>query len=156
MIKLDEKDKKIVETLSKNGRAHVSEIAKKTGIPRDSVNYRLQRLRKSGAIRYFATIMDPAKMGYPVFAYVNITIKDFSLNERKRFESFLINHPKVVYGVRISGKYHYTIAIASHNLEHFDAILGMILDNFSNFIKDYDSSAIIDEFKYDTYSGLIE
>ena len=45
-IKLDSKDKKILELLYKNSRTPVSEIARKTGIPKDSVLYRVKRLEK--------------------------------------------------------------------------------------------------------------
>ena len=44
-MKLDKKDKAIIKALEEDGRALIRDIAKKTGIPRDSVNYRIKKLR---------------------------------------------------------------------------------------------------------------
>ena len=44
--KLDAKDKKIISALMENARYSIAEIAKKTGLRRDSVIYRIKKLAK--------------------------------------------------------------------------------------------------------------
>ena len=153
---LDYKDKKIIEALRKDGRAQIKTISKLTGIQRDSVHYRLKKMLSSGVIKHIIPIMDPAKMGYPVYIFVNMVIKDFRKESRQRFEAHLKEHPYVTYSARISGKYHYIFSIAAKTLEQFDDTLGEILNRFPDFVKDYDASTIIEEFKTDTFTGLIE
>ena len=46
-VKLDSKDKKILEQLQKNARLSIAEIAKNTKLPRDVVVYRIKKLEKN-------------------------------------------------------------------------------------------------------------
>ena len=155
-MKLDKKDKKILEILNKDGRAPVSTISRKTGIPRDSVNYRLQRLIKSGIIKFFHTVIDPIKLGYPIFTYVNIILQNFDEENEKRFYSYLNGHPNIIYVAKTTGKWDCTIAVSAKSLEHFDEIMRGIRKEFSPMIKDFDTASIIDECKYDYMVGLID
>jgi len=50
-VKLDSKDKKIIEQLQKNCRQTIAEIAKVTKLPRDVVVYRIKKLEQSKIIR---------------------------------------------------------------------------------------------------------
>lgn len=64
IIKLDLKDRKILYELDKNSRQSNSEIAKKVGLNKNTVNYKINRMIQEGVISgYYATI-DSSKMGY--------------------------------------------------------------------------------------------
>ena len=52
-VKLDQKDKKILSLLDHDARLTVAEISRKTGIQRDSVLYRINRMKKMRVIRFF-------------------------------------------------------------------------------------------------------
>ena len=69
-VKLDSKDKKIIEQLQKNARQSIAEIAKKTRLPRDVVVYRIKKLEKTKVIRSHHTFLDHQKLGYPLYVYV--------------------------------------------------------------------------------------
>lgn len=156
MEKLDQKDKKILEVINNNGRASVTEIARKTRIPRDSVHYRLQRLIKSKVIRFFHTAIDHRKLGYPIFTFVNFVLYNFNEETEKRFYNYLINLKKVIYVTKTTGKWDCTIAIAAKDLEQFDSVLRGIRKRFSSIIKDFETASIIKEIKYDYMVDLIE
>ncbi len=156
MIKLDKKDKRILEVLNINARASVSEIARKTGIPRDSVNYRLQRLIKSKVIKSFHTVLDPLMLGYPIFSYVDFVLHHFNEQEENKFYSYLRSNPNIIYVAKSAGKWDCTIAVCAKSLEHFDEILKDIRRKFSDIVKEFDSASIIKEIKYDDMVGLID
>lgn len=155
-MKLDTKDRKILELLNNSGRASVSDISRKTGIPRDSVNYRLQKLIKSKIIKFFHTVLDPLKLGYPVFTYVNFNLHNFDEEKENRFYNYLSRHPNIIYVAKTTGKWDCMITISSKNLEHFDEVLKDIRKNFSDIIKEFDTTSIIKEYKYDYMIGLIK
>src|SRR3989344_3161692 len=130
-IKLDSKDKKILELLYKNSRTPVSEIARKTGIPKDSVLYRVKRLEKLKAVTYI-TIINPVFIG------------------------FITTHPNIIYSAKTSGRYDYTIAISAKSLKHFDEIMKLLRTKFSDIIKDFETVDILEEYKYDYMVDLID
>ena len=156
MLKLDNKDKNILKMLYGDGRASVSEISRKTGIPRDSVHYRLQRLIKSGVINQFLLILDSVKLGYPVFTFVNFILYNFDDKTEKEFYSYLVQQPYVIYVAKTTGKWDCTISISAKTLEHFDSILRDIRKKFSPIIKEFETASIIEEIKYDYKLDLIQ
>jgi len=153
MIKLDKKDKKILEIMTDKARASVSEIARKTGIPRDSVHYRIQRLIKSKVIERFHTYVDPVILGYPIYTFVTFTLHNF--DDEKKFYAYLSSHPNIVYVTKTSGKWDCIIAISAKTLEQFDTVLRDIRKQFSSIIKDYETASLIHQYKYDYMVDLI-
>jgi len=155
-VKLDKKDKKILECLDKNGRISIANISRKTGIQRDSVLYRIKKMKKQKVIRFFHTVLNPSILGYPVYTFVNFILYNFSEEDEKVFLSFLKTHPNVVYVAKTTGKWDFTINIAAENLKQFDEIMREIRREFSKIIKDYETASIIQEYKYDYLVDLIK
>ncbi|MEM5794302.1 MAG: Lrp/AsnC family transcriptional regulator [Candidatus Aenigmatarchaeota archaeon] len=155
VVKLDEKDKKILKVLDKNARLPISDISLKTGIQRDTILYRIRRMEKLKVIRFFHTVLNPLILGYPVYAFVNITLSNLTEELEKSFISFLITHPNIVYVAKTTGKWDFIINIAAKNLKHFDEIISEIRKKFPGIIKDYETSSIIEEYKYDYMVDLI-
>ena len=69
-LQLSKKDFAILTYLRENGRHTVTQIGRKLGVPRTTVFDRIKKLRKLGMIYRFTAIVDPAKLGYSVYAYV--------------------------------------------------------------------------------------
>jgi DNA-binding Lrp family transcriptional regulator len=153
--KLDRKDKAILELMQKNARASVSTISRKTGIPRDSVNYRIKRMEKLKVIRFHHTLINPAKIGYPLYTGVQLKLYNFDDETEKDFVKYLMANPNVVYVSKTSGKWDFMIAICSRDFKQFDDIMRSIRVKFSNIIKDYETSSVIQEYKYDFMYDLI-
>jgi DNA-binding Lrp family transcriptional regulator len=153
--KLDRKDKAILELMQKNARASVSTISRKTGIPRDSVNYRIKRMEKLKVIRFHHTLINPAKIGYPLYTGVQLKLYNFDDETEKDFVNYLMANPNVVYVSKTSGKWDFMIAICSRDFKQFDDIMRSIRVKFSNIIKDYETSSVIQEYKYDFMYDLI-
>ena len=155
MAKLDQKDKKILTVLNTDGRASIAKISRKTGIQRDSVLYRLNKMKKQKVIRFFHPVLDPTILGYPVYSFVNFVLYNLTDKNEKAFKGFLNAHPNVVYVAKTTGKWDFTINIAAKDLTHFDKVLREIRMKFSNIIKDYETASIIEECKYDNMLELV-
>jgi DNA-binding Lrp family transcriptional regulator len=153
-VKLDAKDKKILDQLYRNARVPLSDIARKTGIPKDSVLYRVRRLEKLGVVRYVA-ILNPSKIGHPIFKFVNLILHNFHPKEEERFVSFIKSHPNIIYSAKTSGRYDYTIAICAKSLRHFDEVMKVLRTEYSSIIKDFETVDILEEYKYDYMIDLI-
>jgi Lrp/AsnC family leucine-responsive transcriptional regulator len=62
VIKLDLKDKKILTLLDEDARLSNSQIAKKVGLSKPAVEYRLKRFEKNNLIFQYYTIIDFTKL----------------------------------------------------------------------------------------------
>jgi len=63
-IKLDIKDKKILYELDMDARQSISSIAKRVGLSKEVVNYRIRRMEKEGLIDGYYAIIEYSKLGY--------------------------------------------------------------------------------------------
>ena len=71
MIKIDLKDKKILNEIEMNARVSHAEIAKKVGLSKQVVKYRIERLEKEKVIQSYFAVIDIARLGYfPHIIYV--------------------------------------------------------------------------------------
>mgnify|MGYP000274137641 CR=1 FL=1 len=82
-MNLDKKDKKILEILNDNARLTIAGISRKTGIQRDSVLYRVKKLKDSGVIRFFHSVLDPTVLGFPVYTFVNFSLYNLNKEDEK-------------------------------------------------------------------------
>ena len=155
MVNVDAKDKKILQALDRNGRLSIAEISKKTNIQRDSVIYRIKRMKKNGVIRFFHTVVSPSALGYEIYSFVHFFLHNINPQRENEFITYLRNHKNVVYLAKTTGKYDYKVSIAAKSLTEFDAILTGIRINFSDIVKDYETASIIQEIKYDYMVDLI-
>lgn len=64
MPRIDDVDRKIINTLQKNARIPLTEIAQKLEVSEGTIRKRLQRLENEGVIRGYSADIDPAKLGY--------------------------------------------------------------------------------------------
>ena len=63
-MKLDLKDRKILYELDTDARQSNSEIAKKVGLNKNTVNYKISRMTEEGIITGYYTVVDSSKLGY--------------------------------------------------------------------------------------------
>jgi Lrp/AsnC family leucine-responsive transcriptional regulator len=70
---LDERDRRILAELQRDGRATYAEIAAQVGLSSSAVHDRVRKLEASGAIRGYHAELDPVALGLGVTALVAIT-----------------------------------------------------------------------------------
>jgi Lrp/AsnC family transcriptional regulator, regulator for asnA, asnC and gidA len=73
-VKLDELDRRIISLLQRDGRRSYADIARSIGVGKQTVNTRVSRLLRSGAILITARV-DPVAMGFPIFCSVGVRVR---------------------------------------------------------------------------------
>ena len=154
-VKLDWKDKKILEQLNINARMSLTEISRKIGIPKDSVLYRLRRMEREEVFRY-AAIINPLKLGLPIFNAVYLQLIHFDKDAEKKLVSYIKAHPHLVYSAKVVGKYDFVVGIVAKNMLHFQEIFDAFKTKFNIILKDFDVFSIVEEHKYDYLIDLID
>ena len=69
---IDETDSKIIGMLTENSRMHFLDIAKKLKVSESTIRNRVGKLEKSGVIRKYSAIVEPAKLGFGCVAIIGI------------------------------------------------------------------------------------
>ncbi|MCB9358588.1 Lrp/AsnC family transcriptional regulator [Candidatus Woesearchaeota archaeon] len=154
-MKLDAKDKKILECLHESGRAKVSELSKKTKIQRDSIKYRLQRLVSRNILRGLLPRVNYTILGFPLLYRIDVNIASSDLEKETQLLGFLEFFPRVVYVEKITGKWDLSIVIAAKTNHDFDDVLKEIRSKYGDIIKDYEISTISRIVKWWDYRGLL-
>lgn len=72
---MDDLDLSILSELVRDGRATVSELAKKLGVPRTTLDSRIRKLMEAGFIKGFTAVLDHRKIGYQLTAFVLVQLK---------------------------------------------------------------------------------
>jgi len=153
-IRLDEKDKKILSLLNKDARINLATVSNKTGIPVDTVKYRLKRMKEEGIFSY-AVIIDPVKMGYPIFNTLLLQLVNFTQDKEDKLIKEISLNPNIAYGSKISGKYDFAISFIAKDFLEFNELVQKFKTKFQEIIKDIDMINVLEEYKYDYLIDLL-
>jgi len=154
-VKLDNKDKKIIEQLQKNAKQSISDIPRKTQLPRDVVKYRIKRLEEEKVIRFYHAFLNPSKLGYPLYAYITFSLFNLELEDEEKFILFLKQHPKIIYVAKFSGKWDFCIGVCAKDYKELDETIRDIRKKYTKIIKEFEVNPVIQEYKYDWMVDLI-
>ena len=154
-VKLDIKDKKILKLLNKNCRITLVEISHKTGIPIDSVKYRIKKMERNEVFSY-AVVLNPLKIGYPIFNTLLLQLINFDGKTEEKVISYVKSHPYLMYAAKTAGKYDFAVSVVAKNMNQFIEIVNDFKTEFKEVIKDVDIVMILEEYKYDYLLDLIE
>ena len=142
---LDLKDRKILYELDLNARQSDSEIAKKVGLTRDSVRYRINKLVENGYINYFMTLINSMKLGYDwyrtFFKFQNLTIE-----KEKEIIDYLKERASWIS--KVEGIWDLNTGIFVKNVYEYRDLINEFLLKYSSFIERYDVSIVTREWSY--------
>ena len=100
---LDFKDKRILHELCANSRQPASAIAKKVGLSREVVEYRIRRLEHEGIINGFISLINVNALGYNGYT-IFLLMQNFTGDKENEIISYLSTHPAVRWMVTTIGK----------------------------------------------------
>lgn len=69
-------DRRIVDLLRKDGRLSYTDLAKELGMSTSAAHQRVRRLEERGVITGYAAVIDAAKVGRPITAFISVTPVD--------------------------------------------------------------------------------
>ena len=132
-IKVDMKDKKILELLSNDARMPLTQMAKQVQLSRDAINYRINRLEKVGIIQAFIPKITIKKLGYVSF-HILLLLDETKHEKQEDLITYLKNHPQVKSIMEYTGRWDYEVIIFTHNLIEFDDFVTDLTSKFYDII----------------------
>lgn len=73
-MKFDDKDKLILEELQRDSRQSLKRLAKKLRIPLSTLHSRINRIDKSGVIKYYGAVLDKDKVDKGMVSFTLISV----------------------------------------------------------------------------------
>ena len=122
---VDDVDARILDALVKNPRATVVALAEATGLARNTIHARLARLESAGALRSMERRIDPAALGYPLTAFIMVTVMQRKLDA---IGVALGDIPEVLEVHGLSGVTDLMVHIAARDADDLYRVAGQILD----------------------------
>ena len=149
-INLDLKDKKIMALLSQDARIPLTQLAKRAGLSRDSVAYRIKNYEKEGIIQGYRTLVDISKFGYSNY-HLFIKLNDMSENIEKKIITKLVKHPFIRAIIKFSGTFDFEIALIARNTLELDSFITKIINDCSVYLADYEILTIVKTYAAETF-----
>ncbi|MCX2929900.1 Lrp/AsnC family transcriptional regulator [Mycobacterium sp. CVI_P3] len=122
---VDEIDARILRALTKDPRATVVALAEATGLARNTVHARLAKFETDGVVQSFDRRIDPAALGYPLTAFIMVTVTQRKLGP---ISEALKRVPEVIEVHGLSGVADLLVHLVARDADDLYRIAGLILD----------------------------
>jgi DNA-binding Lrp family transcriptional regulator len=148
---LDDKDRKILMILQKNGREQLTSIAKKVNLSIDSVHKRIKEMQKK-EIFFTGIFIEPRNIGFPLVADIKIKLKNITKEQKEKFLDYLTEHKRIIELLSLMGDYDLTCVLIAKNTDELDKISTDIRQKFNDLIADWKGMLILKTYKFEEYN----
>jgi len=118
---VDTLDKKAAAFLMKQGRATWAELGQLLGLSAPSAADRVRKLEEQGVLRGYAAIADAAALGYPLTAYVSVSLA--SHRQRAAFLRAIEKMEQVAECHHVAGDDDYLLKVRCRGTQDLDHLL---------------------------------
>jgi DNA-binding Lrp family transcriptional regulator len=122
---IDDLDARLIAAMAEHPRVGLMEISRQLGVARGTVQARLDKLVQRGAITGFGPELDPARLGFPVLAFVFLEISQGRVAEAVEW---LEGVPEVMEAHGTSGPRDLICRVAARDPGHLQEIINRILE----------------------------
>ncbi|MBI4453475.1 Lrp/AsnC family transcriptional regulator [Candidatus Woesearchaeota archaeon] len=137
MVKIDVKDRKIISALDMDARMPLTELAKKVGLSRQVVEYRIKRLKEEGVILGAKAVFDSATVNYKWYR-VAFRMLNVKKEDKLSFIEYLKNHPFVFWLGEVGGNWDIVVNFICEDNFKFNALFEEIINKWGKLICDYE------------------
>jgi len=138
---LDLKDRKILFELDMDARQPLSDLAKKVGLSKQVVSYRINNLVKSNVIEGFYAIVNIAKLGY-MYCRLFFKLQNASAEKQKEIIEYGSNHPKIGWIAEFEGDWDLAMVVWAKDIIEIREMIDEIDSKFGEYFqKKYSSIA---------------
>lgn len=122
--RLDVIDRKILQTLQREGRISNVELAKRVHLSPTPCFERVRRLEEGGYIRRYVAQLDPHKLGMGLLAFVEVSLDKTSPVAFERFREVVAEMPEVQECHMVAGGFDYLLKVRVTDMVAYRRFLG--------------------------------
>jgi Lrp/AsnC family leucine-responsive transcriptional regulator len=149
MEKLDNTDKKILESLQTDCTLNTKEVAAKVGLSVTATYERIKRMEKSGMIDGYVALINKDKIGKSLVAFCSVSLQLHSKPLLNKFEKSILDLNEVMECFHTAGTSDYLLKIVVDDMKHYQDVITNKLAVIEN-IAQVHSSFVMTEVKYET------
>jgi Lrp/AsnC family leucine-responsive transcriptional regulator len=138
--RVDDTDRRILEELQIDGRISYTELGRRVALTAPAVAERVRRLEESGVITGFRANVDPARLGYPITAFIRWTSNGPDCAVLGEIAKDI---PEVLECHRITGETSYILKVATNSVGHLERLLDRLIPHGSTITSVVLSSSVI-------------
>ena len=125
---LDRIDRRIVDALQRDGRLANNELAAQVNLSPSPCLRRVRSLEEAGVIKRYVALVDPAKVGLNMLAYVTVKLEKKGQMPAEDFASAVETWSEVTECYSMTGDMDYLLRVQVEGLDHFSRfIMGKLL-----------------------------
>jgi DNA-binding Lrp family transcriptional regulator len=135
-FQLDAADWRLVAALQADASLTNAALAERVGLSASQISRRRQRLEETGIIRGYRAILDAAIVGFPVTAFITVTLASHDADRRRRFRDWLRATSPVLEAHALSGRAEILVKVAAADLAQLTRFVTnelLALDNVAGF-----------------------
>jgi len=121
---IDDIDCQILAELQSNARIPFAELGRRVGLSTPAVIERVHRLEESKVVLGYRALVDPAKVGLPVRAFVKVTVAGDKL---ARFAILVRKLPEVLECHRVTGAESFMVQVAVRDVTHMEEVIDAMM-----------------------------
>jgi len=119
MTKIDALNERILQELTRDGRVSNTELAERVGLSPSACLRRVQELERSGVIRGYRAVLDPAAMGKSFVAMLGVGLSVHTKKSQEDFERAMARAPQVRECHNITGVIEYLLRVEVEDISAF-------------------------------------
>ncbi len=146
---LGKTDRRILELLQKDGRMTNLELAERVALSPSACLRRVRALEEAGVIRGYAALLDPAKVGLGLLAFVTVKLEKRGRMPTDAFAKACRDWPEVAACHATTGDMDYLLRVHVEDLAHFSRFVMDSLLRHPGVI-DVKSSFVLEQVKETT------
>ena len=121
---LDYFDIAILESLSRDGRLPITDLARMIGLSKTPTQARVRRLQAEGYIAGFRAVLNPAKLGQDHVAFVEVELTDTTEAALQAFNAAVQQVPEIEECHMIAGAFDYLLKVRTTDIKAYRQVLG--------------------------------
>jgi Lrp/AsnC family leucine-responsive transcriptional regulator len=124
---LDERDWRILKELQQNARVAYAELSRRVNLSTPAVIERIHRMEDLGIIEGYRTEVSCARVGYPIMAFVSVSVVG---NYLSRITRVMSEMSEVTECYRITGADSFLLKVCVTSVDH----LQEVIDRFTPYV----------------------
>ena len=120
---MDALDRQVLLALQADGRMSNLALARSLGLSPSAMLGRVRRLERSGVIRGYRAVIDPAALDVTVRAFVLARLREHSEQSIRSFEEGIQNVPGVRACYHVTGQFDMVVELAVRDLDHLSQLI---------------------------------
>jgi Lrp/AsnC family transcriptional regulator len=120
---LQKYDKNILKLLQADCAQSVADIARQVGLSTSPCWRRIAQMEEAGIIRKRVAVLDHARLGMEVVAFINVRLSQHGRENLEKFEEAIRRFPEVLECYTVTGDTDYLLKIIARDIRHFEAFL---------------------------------